>query len=312
MDYKLNTSAAPHIIGAVSTGDLMNDVSIALLPATLFAVYNFGLYALTLIVVSVGFAVASEYFFCWFAGRPIAVRDGSALLTGLLIALNMPPAAPLWLPILGSVFAVVVLKQLFGGIGHNLVNPAIGARCLLLVLFTTQMSGFAVDAYTGATPLMALKRGETVDLAKMIVGFTSGSIGEVSALALLLGGGYLLFRRVIRWQIPVIYIVSFTLFMALFGGNGFDGAFLMAHVLGGGLLLGAFFMATDYVTGPVTNWGMVLYAVILGVLTGAFRVYSHYPEGVSFAILIGNLTARFLDGITFPAAFGCGKRAKLS
>ncbi|MPM78473.1 Electron transport complex subunit RsxD [bioreactor metagenome] len=312
MEHNHSLTAAPHVRGPVRTGDLMNDVTIALLPATLFAVYNFGLYAAALLLTAVFFALATEYFFCWLAGRPIVLRDGSALVTGLLIGLNMPPAAPLWLPILGSVLAVGIFKQLFGGLGRNIINPAIGARVVLLLAFTAQMSAFGVDAYTGATPLMALRRTGTVDLARMIVGLHSGSLGEVSALALLAGGIYLLVRRVIRWQIPVIYMGSFLLFMAVFGGQGADPTFLLAHLLGGGLLLGAFFMATDYVTGPVTNWGMVIYAVLVGVLTGYFRVFTHYPEGVSFAILIANFTARFLDRLTLPAAFGCGKRPNLS
>lgn len=312
MESSRSLTAAPHVRGPVSTGDLMNDVTLALLPATLFAVYNFGLYALAILLAAVFFAVATEYFFCWLAGRPIVLKDGSALLTGLLIGLNMPPAAPLWLPILGSVLAVAVFKQAFGGLGRNYINPAIGARVVLLLVFTAQMSAFGVDAYTGATPLAALQRTGTVDLARMIVGLHSGAIGEVSALALLLGGVYLLIRRVIRWQIPVIYIASFLVFMGLLGGQGFDPAFLLTHLLGGGLLLGAFFMATDYVTAPVTTRGMVIYGVLLGVITGYFRVFSHYPEGVSFAIFISNMTARFLDGFTVPAAFGCGKRPNLS
>lgn len=301
MEYNLNTTAAPHVRDIEGTSSIMNNVSVALIPASVFAVYSFGLYALAIIVVSVAFAVASEYFWQYFAGKRILIRDGSALLTGLLLALNMPPTVPLWLPALGSMIAVIVIKQMFGGIGKNYINPALGARCILMFVFMGKMNSFAVDAYTGATPLTALKRGMAADSAAAIVGFSSGCIGEVSAIALLIGAAYLIIKRVIRWEIPVMYILSFAIFVVAFGGYGVDAAYLTTQLCSGGLLLGAFFMATDYVTSPLTLTGRIAYGIILGVITGMFRFFSSYAEGVSFAILIGNLMLPIINKATVYA-----------
>ncbi len=298
MEYNLSTTAAPHVKTIKGTSSIMNDVSIALIPACVFAIYNFGLYALAIIAVSVIFAVASEHFWQYFTGKQILIRDGSALLTGLLLAMNMPPTVPLWIPALGSVIAILVIKQFFGGIGKNFINPALGARCILMFAFMAKMNSFSVDAYTGATPLTALKRGMAVDPAAVIVGFSSGCIGEVSAIALLIGAAYLIIRKVISWDIPVMYILSFAVFTAIFGGRGLDAAYLITQIFGGGLILGAFFMATDYVTSPLTLTGKIVYGVILGIITGMFRFFSSYAEGVSFAILIGNLMVPIINKVT--------------
>lgn len=298
MEYKLNVTAAPHVRSVEGTSSIMNDVFIALIPACIFAIYNFGLYALAIIAVSVIFAVASEYFWQYFTGKQILIRDGSAFLTGLLLALNMPPTIPLWIPALGSIIAVILIKQLFGGIGKNYVNPALGARVILMFAFMAKMNSFAVDAYTGATPLTALKRGTAVDPASVIMGFSSGCIGEVSVIALLIGAAYLLIKRVISWEIPVMYILSFAVFAAVFGGHGLDPAYLVTQICGGGLILGAFFMATDYVTSPITLDGKIIFGILLGVITGMFRFFSSYAEGVSFAIVIGNLLVPVINKVT--------------
>lgn len=298
MEYKLNVTAAPHVRAVEGTSSIMNDVSIALIPACIFAICNFGLYALAIIAVSVIFAVASEYFWQYFTGKQILIRDGSAFLTGLLLALNMPPTIPLWIPALGSVFAVIVIKQLFGGIGKNFVNPALGARVILTFAFMAKMNSFAVDAYTGATPLTALKRGMAVDPASVIIGFTSGTIGEVSSIALLIGAAYLLIKRIISWEIPVMYILSFGVFAAIFSGHGLDASYLVTQICGGGLILGAFFMATDYVTSPITQTGKIIFGILLGVITGMFRFFSSYAEGVSFAIVICNVIVPIINKVT--------------
>jgi len=318
MSDQLSKTASPHIRTGVSTRSIMHDVAIALLPATVFGVYNFGLYALALILVSVAAAVLTEFFYQYFTGRKITAWDGSALVTGLLLALNLTANVPMWVPILGSTLAVLVFKQLFGGLGKNIINPALGARIVLyFITFITgfgRMLDYAIDAYSGATPLTLLKRGGIIDLGRMFVGFTSGSIGEVSVIAILIGAAYLILRKIIRWQIPVIYIAAFTIYISVYSmitTGSVNPQFLLAHLFGGGLMLGAFFMATDYVTSPMTNRGMVFYAVLIGVLTGLLRTFSMtYVEGVSFAIVIGNLAARLFERVTLPIAFGCRRTNK--
>lgn len=300
-----NVSSSPHVRCSESTRSLMLDVVLALMPAAVFGVWRFGLYALCILIVSTGFAVLAEYVFETCTHKRITVRDGSALVTGLLIGLNMPPEVPLWIPVLGSLFAIILVKQLFGGIGQNFMNPAMAARCFLLISFAGKMTAYPVpDSVSGATPLAVLKEGGTPDVAAMLTGFLSGSIGEVSVLALLAGGIYLLAKHVINWRIPVIYIGTFSLFVLLFGGHGLNLYYLAAHLCGGGLMLGAWFMATDYVTSPITKKGKVIYAVLLGVLTGVFRLFGGASEGVSYAILLGNLMVPLIERITIPKAFG--------
>lgn len=282
----------------------MYDVAIALLPATAFGVYRFGIYSLLVLLVSVVFALLSEYMFQTLTGKKVTVSDGSALVTGLLLGLNLPPSVPLWIPALGSMFAVLFVKQFFGGLGQNFMNPALGARCFLLISFTGIMSDYAVDGISGATPLAQLAGGQNVDLAAMFLGFTGGTIGEVSALALLIGGVYLLIKGIITWQIPVTYIASFAVFELIFGAQAGSLSFVLAQLCGGGLMLGAFFMATDYVTSPITKKGKIVFGILLGVLTGIFRTFGASAEGVSYAIIFGNLLVPLIEKVTMPTAFG--------
>ena len=220
--------------------------------------------------------------------------------------MNLPAGAPLWIGALGGVFAILVVKMLFGGLGQNFMNPALAARCFLLISFPALMTNFTCDAYTGATPLAALKAGETVNVTNMIIGRTAGTIGETSMIALVAGACLLILLGVIDLRIPGSYIVSFALFVLLFGGRGMDFQFLSAHLAGGGLMLGAFFMATDYVTRPITARGQYVFGVFLGIMTGIFRIFGPGAEGVSYAIILGNLLVPLIEKVTMPRAFGKG------
>jgi len=301
----LNVSTNPHAVSKETTSNLMLDVILALIPATVWGIYQFGIYAGILVLTSIAACVVAEYIWQKAMKKPVTVGDYSAILTGLLLGMNLPPEVPIWIPIIGGAFAIIIVKQLYGGIGQNFMNPALAARCFLLIAFASIMTNFpSLDGVAEATPLAMLKAGESVNLADMFFGFTSGTIGETSALLLLAGGVYLLFRKVITWDIPVIYIGSFAMFMLLFGGHGLDMSFVAAELCGGGLMLGAFFMATDYVTSPITFKGRILYAVLLGVLTGIIRSFSNMSEGVSFAIIFCNLLVPLLEKITLPKAFG--------
>ena len=304
MNSFLNVSSSPHVRGTFSTKSIMYDVALALLPAAAFGVYRFGLYSLLIMLISVATALLSEYLFQVLTKQKITVMDGSALVTGMLLGMNLPPTVPFWIPILGSVFAVVFVKQFFGGIGQNFMNPALGARCFLLISFTSIMSDYAVDGMSGATPLATLASGGRVKVMDLFLGFTGGTIGETSAVALLAGGIFLLARKVITWEIPVIYIGSFAVFELIFGAQPGNLSFVAAQVFGGGLMLGAIFMATDYVTSPITNKGKILYGVLLGVLTGILRTYGASAEGVSYAIIISNLLVPLIEKITMPTPFG--------
>lgn len=302
--YKV--SANPHVRDKATTHSIMLDVIIALLPATLFGFYNFGSSAVITTVISIATCVIAEYLYQRFMGKKITINDMSAALTGLLLALNLPPEVPFWLPIIGGVFAIIVVKQVFGGLGQNFMNPALGARCFLLLSFTGRMTTFTYDAVTTATPLANLKLGQTVNVMDMFVGNIAGTIGETSAIALLIGGAYLVFKKVISPRIPVVYVATLAIFVLLFGGHGFDLNFLAAHLFGGGLLLGAIFMATDYVTSPITPNGQIIFGIILGVLTGVFRIFGPSAEGVSYAIIISNLLVPLIEKVTLPKAFGKG------
>ncbi len=303
MNSFFNVSSSPHVRGTDSTKSIMYDVALALLPATLFGVYHFGMYSLAIVVVAVASALLSEYVFQVLAKQKITVLDGSALVTGLLLGLNLPPTVPLWIPALGSIFAIIFVKQFFGGIGQNFMNPALGARCFLLISFTGIMSTYAVDGVTGATPLGSLARGQYGDLWAMFTGFTGGCIGEVSELAILIGAAYLLFKKIITWEIPVCYLVSFALFELIFAVPG-DPMFVAAQLCSGGLMLGAFFMATDYVTSPITKKGKIVFGILLGVLTGILRTFGASAEGVSYAIIISNLLVPLIEKVTMPTPFG--------
>ena len=306
MSDLMKVSSNPHIRSRATTGSIMGAVVLALLPATFFGVYNFGLKALILILVTVASTVLTEYIYELLMKKPITVTDLSAVVTGLLLALNLPPNAPLWIGAVGGIFAILVVKMLFGGLGQNFMNPALGARCFLLISFASIMTNFDCDAYTGATPLAALKAGESVNVMNMIIGRTGGTIGETSMIAIVLGACILIMLDIIDLRIPGTYIVSFVIFVALFGGQGFDQYYISAQLAGGGLMLGAFFMATDYVTRPITKKGQYVYGIFLGILTGIFRLFGPGAEGVSYAIIIGNLLVPLIEKVTAPKPFGKG------
>lgn len=314
MSELLHVSSSPHIRSKTKTDHIMMLVAIALLPATLSGLYNFGWRVLLLTGISVSTCVGTEYLYETLMHKKITIHDFSAVVTGLLLALNLPSSAPWWIPLIGGVFAILIVKQLFGGLGQNIMNPALAARCFLLLSFTGQMTDFTptkgwgklVDTVSGATPLAALKSGEYVDLMSMFVGNTTGTIGETSVIALLIGAIFLLVMKVIDLRIPFSYLGSFVIFMILFGGRGFDASFLLAHLCGGGLMLGAWFMATDYVTTPITKSGQILYGIVLGILTGLFRSLGASAEGVSYAIIFGNLLIPLIERMTVPTAFGKG------
>lgn len=306
----LNVSVSPHVRTNTTTATIMRDVAIALVPASLFGIFNFGLNALLIILTCITTSVLTEYLYEKWMKKPLTTGDYSALVTGLLLGLNLSPTVPLWIPIIGSVFAIVVVKMLYGGIGQNFMNPALAARCFLLISFAGRMNSFAIDGVTGATPLTALRGGEEVDVLRMFLGTTAGTIGETSVIAILIGAGYLLFRKVITCRIPVFYIGTFAVFVLIFGDKSFDINYLLAQVFGGGLMLGAFFMATDYSTSPITRKGHIVYGIILGILTGIFRIFGASPEGVSYAILFGNLLVPLIEKVTMPNMFGKGEKAR--
>mgnify|MGYP002510285432 FL=1 len=306
MSDLMKVSSNPHVRSKTDTGSIMLTVVIALLPAAGFGIYNFGLDALILILVTVASTVLTELLFEKICKRKITIGDYSAVVTGLLLALNLPASAPWWIGVVGGVFAILVVKMLFGGLGQNFMNPALGGRCFLLISFTSIMTNFDCDAYAGATPLANLKAGESVNILDMVIGRTSGTIGETSMIAIVAGACILILMGIIDLRIPGCYIVSFVAFISIFGGHGLDAAYISAHLAGGGLMLGAFFMATDYVTRPITKNGQYLFGILLGILTGIFRIFGPSSEGVSYAIIIGNLLVPLIEKITLPTAFGKG------
>lgn len=317
MSELFSVSTSPHVRSRQTTSAIMLDVLIALIPASVFGVYNFGLGALARIIISVVTCVAVEAVYEYFMHQDITVGDLSAAVTGLLLALNVPATLPVGMLILGDVFAIIIVKMLFGGLGQNFMNPALGARCFLFISFAKWMSDFTTDAFTGPTPLAILKGGEEVaglaqpELLDMFLGSTAGTIGETSAVAILIGGIYLIVRKVISPRIPVSYIASFAAFILIFApGHQFDFMYMLKEICGGGLMLGAFFMATDYVTSPITPNGKLVFGVILGVLTGIFRMFGANAEGVSFAIIFCNLLVPLIEKVTVPKSFGKKKPEK--
>ena len=306
MNENYNISSSPHIRSKVTTGNIMLYVIIALLPATIFGVYTFGLSALLVVLITTASAVATEYVYQKLMKKKVSIGDFSAALTGLLLALNLPAEAPWWMCVLGSVFAIIIVKQVFGGLGQNFMNPALGARCFLLISFTGRMTTFVYDGVTGATPLALLKYGENVNLMDMLIGNEAGTIGETSVIAILIGALFLIAMGIIDLRIPGTYLASFVVFIVLFGGRGFDITYITAHLCGGGLMLGAWFMATDYVTSPIMKTGQIVYGICLGVLTGLFRLFGGSAEGVSYAIIFSNLLVPLIEKITFPKPFGKG------
>lgn len=308
-----NVSVSPHVRDKSSTSKIMLDVCIALVPTLTFGVIHFGLNALIVIISSVLSCVISEAVFELIVKKPLTIGDLSAVVTGLILALNMPPDVAWWVPAVGGVFAIVVIKMLFGGIGQNIMNPALGARCFLLISFASRMTDFSVDGVSGATPLAQLKAGESIDLLDAFIGFQNGCIGEVSALAILIGFMYLLISRVISIRIPGIYILSAMAFIFLFNlPSGVPSAnYMLGQLLTGGLLAGAVFMATDYTTSPITKGGQIIYALLLGFLTAVFRVLGSSAEGVSYAIIISNLVVPLIEKISVPKAFGMTKKEEV-
>ena len=320
MSEIFNVSTNPHVRSGNTTQTIMRDVLIALTPASIFGIVNFGLDALLRIVIGIVTCVACEALYQYFMHKKVTVTDLSAAVTGLLIALNIPSTLNVGFEIVGCVFAIIVVKQLFGGLGQNFMNPALAARCFLLIAYTGPMTNFVtsngfLDAYSGATPLALLKPGAestgVVSLAKMFIGTTGGVIGETSAICLLLGGIYLLARKVINWRIPVIYVGVFAALIFLFApGHHFDVIYMLEEVCGGGLLLGAIFMATDYVTSPITPNGKIVFGCCLGLLTFIFRMYGGSAEGVSYAIIFCNLLVPLIERVTVHKSFGKKKPEK--
>ena len=302
MSKLFNVSSSPHVRSSETTRSIMMDVAIAMLPATAYGVFQFGLHALLVLIVTIAACVLSEYVYEKGMKKPITISDFSAVVTGMILALNMPATIPLWIPALGGVFAIIVVKQLYGGLGQNFMNPALAARCFLLISFAGKMSSFTLDGWSGATPLAAMRNGETMDLASMFIGKIPGTIGEVSVIALLIGAAYLVVRKVISLRIPLTYIITTAVFIFIFGNH--DPYYVACEVCGGGLIFGAFFMATDYVTSPVTPAGQYVFGVVLGLLTGIFRLWGASAEGVSYAIILSNLLVPVIEKVTLPAAFG--------
>ena len=309
-NYKLSSS--PHIRDKVTSSNIMLMVVIALLPASAFGVYNFGIPALIVLISTTVSAVLTEYIYEKLMHKKITINDWSAVVTGLLLGLNMPASAPWWRGALGSVFAILVVKQLFGGLGQNFMNPALGARCFLLISFAGPMTKFVYDGVSGPTPLATLKDGGSVDSMKMLIGTIPGTIGETSVIAIIIGAVFLIMLGIIDLRIPGTYIVSFVIFVGIFGPftkahvGFFDPQYITAHLCGGGLMLGAWFMATDYVTSPITKKGQYVYGILLGVLTGLFRLFGGSAEGVSYAIIISNLLVPLIERVTLPKPFGKG------
>ena len=310
---KLIVSTSPHLRHKATTTSIMGDVLIALLPATVAAVIFFGFKAALIIAVCVGTAVASEFLFNLICKKKQTVGDLSAMVTGLLLALNLSTNVTLWQCALGSVFAIIVVKCLFGGIGHNFANPAITARVFLLVAFSGSVAGGAFAKYaeitSSATPLAVMQAGATnlPPLLHMFLGNIGGAIGETSALAILIGFVYLLVRRVIGWQTPVIFVGTVFVLSLIFKQ---DLSYALYQVLGGGLMLGAVFMATDYSTTPINKRGKMVFALGCGIFTFVVRSFGDYPEGVSFAILFMNILSPYIERLTAKKPFGGMKNAK--
>lgn len=309
-------SSSPHIRSGETTQRIMLDVIIALMPALLAGILYFGFRALTVTVTAVVFAVAAEAVMQKILGKPITVKDMSAAVTGILLAFNVPSTLPLWIIAVGSIFAIAVAKQCFGGLGFNFINPALAARAMLLASWPVRMTSWVApgsDAVSTATPLALAKEGAEAagqalpSIWNLFIGNVGGTIGETSALALIIGGVYLLYRGVISYRIPAAYIATVAVLSFLFGG--FDPFAMVYYVFAGGLFLGAIFMATDYSTSPMTPKGQIIFAIGCGFLTSVIRFYGGYPEGVSYSILLMNLATPLIDKYTMPKKFGEVKKS---
>lgn len=310
MENSLLVSSSPHLRGSESTTRIMGDVLIALVPVVLSGVYYFGFRSLLVILVTIASCVLSEYISRKVMKRDITLHDLSAVVTGLLLALSLPPSIPLWIAAVGGAVAIIIVKQMFGGLGQNFMNPALTARVMLMVSWTGHMTKWVIppaDTVSSATPLALIRQaGEAIlpGYFELFVGSARGCIGETSVLALLLGGGYLLYRKVITFEIPFAFVGATALFTWIFGGDRpFTGDFIY-HILSGSLIIGAFFMATDYSTSPMTGKGKLIMGVGCGLLTGVIRLYTNYPEGASFAIILMNILVPLIDRYTVPKSFG--------
>jgi Na+-translocating ferredoxin:NAD+ oxidoreductase RnfD subunit len=284
----------------------MGIVLLSLLPASGYGIWHFGVNAAVLIVVSVAACVLTELVYELILKQPVTVGDLSAAVTGLLLALNMPPTAAWWMPVIGGVFAIVFVKMLFGGLGQNFMNPALAGRCFLVICFAARMTDFNYDGMTSATPLALIKAGNSVNVRDMVFGNIAGTVGETSVIAIVAGACIMIAFGIIDLRIPASYLISFFVFMGLFAGHGWDMNYLVAQLAGGGLMLGAFFMATDYATCPITDRGKIVYGICLGIMTGIFRCFSSSAEGVSFAIIFCNLLVPLIEKLTLPKCFGKG------
>lgn len=313
VNKKLTVSASPHVRSPHTATGIMLDVIIALIPALIAAVIIFGTQVLLVTLVCVGSAVLSEYLSRKVMKRHQTIGDLSAVVTGLLLAFNLPVSIPLWIAALGSIIAIVVVKQMFGGIGQNFVNPALAARIILLVSFPSKMTGWTLDGVTTATPLASLKSGKVISaelpsIVDMLLGKHGGCLGEVCSVALILGGIYLIVRKVISPAIPLSYIGTVAVFMLLAGKGSLE--FTAYQLLSGGLLIGAIFMATDYTTSPVSFKGKIIFGIGCGLITAAIRLFGGYPEGVSFSIIIMNILVPHIERLTTAKPFGTPKKDK--
>ncbi|MCY6370936.1 RnfABCDGE type electron transport complex subunit D [Clostridium ganghwense] len=307
-------SSSPHIRDNSSVRGIMRDVIIALLPATLVGIYFFKLQAALVILTAVISCVASEVVWCKLSKTQNTASDLSAVVTGLLLAFNVPPSLPLWMVVIGSVFTVIVVKCLFGGIGQNIVNPALAGRAFLLASYPVAMTTWTnpVDGTAGATPLAILKGVEAggqqlPSLTQAFIGQVGGCVGETSAIALLIGFAYLLYRRVITWHIPVFYLGTIAVLGTIFGRGDLGAMAGIYEIMVGGVMLGGIFMATDYTTSPMTKKGQIIFAVIAGALAMIIRKWGGYPEGCSYSILIMNLFVPLIDKYVRPRVFGTGE-----
>ncbi len=308
-------SGTPHVRSKESIQSIMRDVIFALIPATVMGIYYFGLNALVLIVAAIISAVFFEWLYEKITKKPVTINDLSAVVTGLLLAMNLPASAPVWVAIVGSAFAIIFAKQLFGGLGQNFINPALAGRAFLLASYPTEMTtwvvpnGLAADAATYATPLAQLKNGALdASLKQLVIGQVGGTIGETCAIALIIGGIYLLYKHVISWKIPVIYIATVFVLFAVLGRHGLR--MPVQEIFAGGVMLGGIFMATDYASSPVTPKGQVIFAVGAGLLTYLIRTFGGYPEGVSYSILIMNCCVPLIERFTEPTIFGALPKTK--
>lgn len=309
---KYIVSSSPHIHRDESISSIMLDVIIALVPATVAGVYLYGFRSALIVLTAVLTAVISEALYQKLAGKQITIKDLSAVVTGLLIALNMPPTIPVWMVCIGSIFAIVVVKQLYGGIGKNFVNPALAARCFMLIAWAGAMTNFVepfagMDAVSSATPLAILKgvsEGTLPTLKNAVLGIKAGTIGETSGVMILIGAAYLFIRRIINWRIPTAYIGVFAVLVFLFGKERMDITYTLYHIFTGGLLLGAFFMATDYTTSPTSPAGQLIFGAGCGILTFLIRMFGGYPEGVSFSILLMNVVSPLIERFIRTKKFG--------